>query len=49
MLTASLASAVLGTVMVLVVIVSLKMKINPDNVVTPIAASLGKWVKNMFL
>jgi len=41
MLTASLASAVLGTVMVLVVIISLKMKINPDNVVTPIAASLG--------
>jgi len=41
MLTASIASGVLGMVMVLVVIVSLRLGINPDNVVTPIAASLG--------
>jgi len=41
MLTASIASGVLGLIMVLVVIVSLRIGINPDNVVTPIAASLG--------
>ena len=41
MLTASLASALLGGIMVIVVILSRKFGINPDNVVTPIAASLG--------
>lgn len=41
MLTAALASFVLGAIMVLVVLVSTKLKINPDNVATPIAASLG--------
>lgn len=41
MLTAALASAALGAIMVVVVIISRKIGINPDNVVTPIAASLG--------
>lgn len=41
MLTASVASGVLGIIMVLVVVISTKIGINPDNVVTPIAASLG--------
>ncbi|GFR06041.1 solute carrier family 41 member 1, partial [Trichonephila clavata] len=39
--TASLASFILGCVMVGVVICSRKCHINPDNVATPIAASLG--------
>ncbi|KAL3852103.1 hypothetical protein ACJMK2_015789 [Sinanodonta woodiana] len=41
MSTASLASLILGSVMVTVVILSRKFNINPDNVATPIAASLG--------
>uniref|UniRef100_A0A6B0V8U3 Putative divalent cation transporter n=1 Tax=Ixodes ricinus TaxID=34613 RepID=A0A6B0V8U3_IXORI len=39
--TASVASLVLGMVMIGVVILSRKCHINPDNVATPIAASLG--------
>ena len=39
--TASLASFVLGLVMVLVILLSRRFSINPDNVATPIAASLG--------
>ncbi|KAK2168291.1 hypothetical protein LSH36_18g03047 [Paralvinella palmiformis] len=39
--TAALASFVLGSIMVGVVIGSRKCSINPDNVATPIAASLG--------
>jgi solute carrier family 41 len=39
--TASIASFLLGLVMVGVVILSRKCNINPDNVATPIAASLG--------
>lgn len=39
--TASLASFVLGLVMVFVIIGSRACRINPDNVATPIAASLG--------
>jgi len=39
--TASIASFVLGVVMVFVVTCSNKFGINPDNVATPIAASLG--------
>ncbi|GIX69314.1 solute carrier family 41 member 1 [Caerostris extrusa] len=39
--TASLASFILGCVMVGVVIFSRKCHVNPDNVATPIAASLG--------
>ncbi|CAC5381821.1 SLC41A [Mytilus coruscus] len=41
MLTAAVASFVLGAVMVIVVLLSRKFHINPDNVATPIAASLG--------
>ncbi|CAG4952320.1 unnamed protein product [Colias eurytheme] len=40
-LTASVASFVLGLIMIGVIVVSKKMNINPDNVATPIAASLG--------
>lgn len=40
-LTASIASLVLGVIMVVVIILSHKYDINPDNVATPIAASLG--------
>ncbi|ESO84259.1 hypothetical protein LOTGIDRAFT_184369 [Lottia gigantea] len=39
--TASIASLILGAIMVAVVISSKKCNINPDNVATPIAASLG--------
>ncbi|KAI1733136.1 divalent cation transporter domain-containing protein [Ditylenchus destructor] len=39
--TASLASFLLSGIMILVVLFSRKMEINPDNVSTPIAASLG--------
>ncbi|XP_071804398.1 solute carrier family 41 member 1-like [Asterias amurensis] len=41
LVTASLASGILGTIMVAVVLISKKCHINPDNVATPIAASLG--------
>ena len=41
LVTASIASFVLGMVMVVVIIFSRRMNINPDNVATPIAASLG--------
>ncbi|XP_063219995.1 solute carrier family 41 member 2-like isoform X2 [Bacillus rossius redtenbacheri] len=40
-LTASMASFILGMVMVLVIVSSQHWNINPDNVATPIAASLG--------
>ncbi|XP_065314054.1 solute carrier family 41 member 1-like isoform X2 [Gordionus sp. m RMFG-2023] len=40
-LTASLASAILGLIMILVVFLSRKCHLNPDNIATPIAASLG--------
>ena len=39
--TASLASFILGLVMVLVILLSRRCSVNPDNVATPIAASLG--------
>lgn len=39
--TASIASFVLGAIMILVIIFSRHFNINPDNVATPIAASLG--------
>ena len=42
--TASLASATLGLVMVLVISASRKFNVNPDNVATPIAAALGDLV-----
>lgn len=41
MCTASLASFILGCIMVGVVLFSRRCNINPDNVATPIAASLG--------
>lgn len=41
LVTASFASFILGVIMVGVVILSRKCNINPDNVSTPIAASLG--------
>uniref|UniRef100_A0A1W7R9K8 Solute carrier family 41 member 1 n=1 Tax=Hadrurus spadix TaxID=141984 RepID=A0A1W7R9K8_9SCOR len=41
LVTASTASLVLGCIMVAVVIFSRRCHINPDNVATPIAASLG--------
>lgn len=41
LITASLASLILGAIMVVVVILSRHLRINPDNVATPIAASLG--------
>ncbi|CAG0913426.1 unnamed protein product [Notodromas monacha] len=41
LLTASLASFVLGLVMIFVVLLSRRLGINPDNVATPVAASLG--------
>ena len=41
---ASIASAILGIIMIGVIIVSHKIHINPDNVATPIAASLGDLV-----
>ncbi|XP_038222456.1 solute carrier family 41 member 1-like [Zerene cesonia] len=54
-LTASVASFVLGLIMIGVIVVSKKMNINPDNVATPIAASLGdlttlallSWISSM--
>lgn len=41
LVTASVASFVLGLVMSAVILLSRQMNINPDNVATPIAASLG--------
>ncbi|KAJ9581595.1 hypothetical protein L9F63_023229, partial [Diploptera punctata] len=41
LVTASLASFVLGLVMIAVIVFSRHCNINPDNVATPIAASLG--------
>lgn len=41
LVTASVASFLLGLIMVAVILLSRRMNINPDNVATPIAASLG--------
>ena len=41
---AAIASALLGSIMILVILISHSLKINPDNVATPIAASLGDLV-----
>lgn len=41
LVTATLASLILGSLMVAVVVCSRKCSVNPDNVATPIAASLG--------
>merc|ERR1712151_1088335 len=39
--TAAIASAVLSFLMMMIIVYSHKYNINPDNVATPIAASLG--------
>lgn len=44
MSTAAIASASLGTIMICVIVISYVVRINPDNVATPIAASLGDLV-----
>ena len=44
MSTAAIASAGLGTIMIIVIVLSYVVRINPDNVATPIAASLGDLV-----
>lgn len=49
LLTGALASFLLGGVMILVILVSRKWGINPDNVATPIAASLGDLVTLLLL
>ncbi len=41
---ASIASGILGSIMIVVILVSNVLRINPDNVATPIAASLGDLV-----
>lgn len=40
-LTASMVSVVLGSVMVVVILLSRRYKVNPDNIATPVAGSLG--------
>ena len=42
--SASIASAVLGSIMIGVIIACHILHINPDNVATPVAASLGDLV-----
>ena len=42
--SAAIASAILGSIMIAVVLVSHITRVNPDNVATPIAASLGDLV-----
>ena len=42
--TAAIASLLLGAVMIAVIVISYIVRINPDNVATPIAASLGDLV-----
>jgi solute carrier family 41 len=39
--TASLASFALGSIMIIVILIARQLNVNPDNVATPIAASLG--------
>ncbi len=43
-ITASVASLVLGTIVMLIIIVSKELNVNPDNIATPMAASLGDLV-----
>ncbi|XP_049954946.1 solute carrier family 41 member 1-like [Schistocerca serialis cubense] len=47
-LTASVASLILGVVTAVVIVTSYRMKVNPDNIATPIAASLGD-ITSLFL
>ena len=44
MSTAAIASLLLGAIMIVVIVISYVVRINPDNVATPIAASLGDLV-----
>ena len=44
LVTATVASLILGSLMVIVVVLSRKCNLNPDNIATPIAASLGDLV-----
>lgn len=39
--TAAITSSILATIMIIVIVLSHKCRINPDNIATPIAASLG--------
>lgn len=43
-LTACVTSLLLGSLMCFIVVISLKIQVNPDNITTPIAASLGDLV-----
>jgi solute carrier family 41 len=43
-LTASFASLLLGSVIMFIIIISKRLKLNPDNIATPIASSLGDLV-----
>jgi len=47
--TASIASLLLGGIMMIVIILSRTVNVNPDNVATPLAASLGDLVTLTFL
>jgi len=49
LLTGAIASLLLGGVMIFVILISRKFGINPDNVATPIAASLGDLVTLLLL
>ena len=49
MSAASLASALLGGLMIGIILVSKPLNVNPDNIATPIAASLGDLVTLTFL
>lgn len=42
--TASFASLLLGGIIMFIIIISSRLKVNPDNIATPIAASLGDLV-----
>ncbi|CAB4040438.1 solute carrier family 41 member 1-like [Paramuricea clavata] len=44
LVTATVASLILGSLMVAIIVLSRKLRINPDNIATPIAASLGDLV-----
>ena len=44
LVTATIASLILGSLMVAIIVLSQKLRINPDNIATPIAASLGDLV-----
>ncbi|RWS29138.1 Solute carrier family 41 member 2-like protein [Leptotrombidium deliense] len=48
-ITANIANLLLGSVMCCVVVFSRKYKINPDNIATPIAASLGDFTTMILL